>query len=168
MFWQDVSLALSGNPLLLAKHFSGWVRAGSTTEQVEFLISSSSPSDFRYDGSTGQFFHKKDIDLKIIVDRSESNTETFQEHGWKLFPTQSDIPSKCTFIIAGPLVRNMLFVSVDGGRYLLPAPKSPRNLKITPFQFHVGRIVASAPGHYDYDSGIQWAHFRVEVNSSES
>jgi hypothetical protein len=163
MFWEDISLALSGFPQLLEKHFPGWIKTTMREDQVRQLIFSSEPSDYSYEASTGQFFLKRDTDLRIVLDRTNDNLEysSFDEPWVRKFPDPHGYRQEVNIYYRSTLIMKMLLVNVDGGRYTLPLPKSADNLIITPFQYHVGKIINFPPGGYDYDDGLRIAGFKI-------
>jgi len=161
-FWEDISLELSGYDDLLQKHFPGWMRRTTTADQVRNMVLSSSPEDFRYNDDTGIYLHKQDVDLQILTDRSERSDDEFHEPWVTKFPDPKGRRQEVHIHYRGSRVETVPCVSVDGGRYLIPFPKSARNLTINLFQYHVAQILNHPfPGH-GLDFALQVAEITVQ------
>jgi hypothetical protein len=167
MFWDDISLELSGHDDLLQKHFPGWMRRTTTEEQVLNRVLSSQPDDFKYDDSTGVFFHKSDVALRIIFDRSEQSREEFHEPWVAKFPNPQGRTQPVYIQYGETRVLEVPCVYVDGGRHVIPFPKSAANLTLTPVRYHVGRILNHPiPGH-GFDFALKCAGITVSKEDVE-
>jgi hypothetical protein len=164
-FWEDISLELSGHDALLQKHFPDWMKRTTTKSHVIDLIRASNPADYAYDDATGVFVYQKDLDLSFVLDLEDPcefhepwATDHFFDH---------HVYRQIVYVMyRSALIATMYFVHTDGFRYILPFPKSPKQLIITPFQYHVGTILTrSRPGSdspgYDFDSGLRAAGIKV-------
>jgi hypothetical protein len=161
-FWEDISLELSGHDDLLQKHFPGWMRKTTTAEQVRNMVLSARPEDFHYNDDTGVYLHMQDVDLQIITDRSDRADEEFHEAWVTNFPDPHGRRQEVYIHYRGSRVATVPCVSVDGGRYLVPFPKSARDLTIDGFQYHVARILNHPfPGH-GLDYALQVARITVQ------
>jgi len=164
-FWEDISLELSGHDTLLQKHFPGWMKRATTKQHVIDLIRASSPEDYTYDDSTGIFVYQNDLDLSLVQDREEER-EFHESWATEKFCDRTAYRQLVYLTYRSARLFTMYFVHADGFRYILPIPKNPKELIITPFQYHVGRILTkSRPGSdcpgYDFDSGLRSAGIRV-------
>ena len=137
MFWEDISLALSGHDHLLQKHFPGWMLKPTTKEQVLEMVLSSDPSDFDYDDGSGVFMYNKDVNLRIVLNR-ESDEQGFDEPWVRTFPDPNAIKRSVYVQFGQTRVKGVTCAVVDGGRHIIPLPKSRRDLTIDRFQYHVG------------------------------
>ncbi|WP_146118985.1 hypothetical protein [Blastopirellula marina] len=157
MFWEDISLKLSGFEDLLQKHYPGWMKKTTTEEQVLNRILSSTSDDFNYDDGIGQFFHKSDVNLRIVFDRSEAIEQEFHEP-WVTNFSNPEAWRQPVYIYYGETrVKEVYCVYVDGARHIIPIPKSPTELEISPFAYHLGTIINKlhdATGYgFDYALG---------------
>lgn len=161
MFWEDVSLELSGHEDLLQKHFPDWMKRTTTEKQVLDMIKSSQPEDFTYSDDIGVFFHKSDVLLRIIFDRTERSERYFSEPWATNFP-DCDATLQPVYVHYGETrVLEISCACVDGARYIIPFPKSPKNLTLTPFLYHVGRILNHHISGYEFESGLRCAGITV-------
>ena len=168
MFWDDISLELSGHDDLLQKHFPGWMRRTTTEEQVLNMVLSSQPRDFKYDDNTGVFFHKSDVSLRIVFDRSEKSDEEFHEPWVAKFPDPRGRSQPVYILYGETRVLKVPCVYVDGGRHVIPFPKSAMDLTLSPFRYHIGRILNHPiPGH-GFDFALKCAGITVSKEDAVS
>ena len=162
MFWEDISLELSGHDDLLKKHFPGWFKQTTSEDDVINLLLSSEPHDFTYDDDDGIFFLKSDVNLSIVFERGEICDRDFNEPWVKRFPDKNAFRQPVYIKYSGTKVKEELCVQVDGSRYIIPLPNSASDLKLSPFRYHLGRILNDHTG-YDFNEGLQRAG--ITVNS---
>jgi hypothetical protein len=162
MFWDDISLELSGHDDLLQKHFPGWMRKTTTKEQVLNMLLSSEPEDFNYDDSTGVFVHTRDIKLRIVLERNTESEKEFDEPWVHRFPDPTGTRQPVYIDYGGTRVQEVPCVYVDGGRHILPIPKSVTDLTISRFQYHIGRILNLPIPGYGFDFALQQAGISVQ------
>ena len=161
MFWDDISLELSGHDDLLQKHFPGWMKRTTTEEQVLNMVRSSEPKDYRYDEVTGVFFHKSDVSLRIVFERGEESDDEFHEPWVAKFPDPRGKRQPVYIYYGQTRVLEVPCVYVDGGRHVIPYPGNATDLTLTPFRYHVGRILNHhIPGH-GFDFALQQAGITV-------
>jgi len=160
-FWEDLCLELSGHDDLLQKHFPGWMRKTTTAEQVRNMVLSSKPEDFHYNDDTGVYLHSEDVELQIITDRSEQAAEQFHEPWVATFPNPNGRRQEVYIHYRGSRVQTVPCVSVDGGRYLVPFPKSAGELTIDRFQYHVAQILNHPFSGHGLDHALQIAGIAV-------
>jgi hypothetical protein len=164
MFWDDISLELSGHDDLLQKHFSGWMRRTTTEEQVLSLVLSSEPEDFKYDDSEGVFFHKSDVSLRIILDRDNDARGEFYEPWVNNFLVARGVRQPVYIYYGQTKVLEIPCVFVDNFDYIIPFPRSAKNLTITPFYYHVGCILNSlipSRGYGGFDYALNLAGITI-------
>ena len=161
IFWDDISLELSGHDDLLQKHFPGWMKKTTTEEQVLNLVLSSEPEDFKYDDSTGVFFHKSDVMLRIIFDRSEQSDEEFHEPWVASFSDPHGSRQLVHIHYGDTRVLEVPCVYVDGARHVIPFPRNATDLTLTPFRYHMGRILNHHIPGYGFDYALNRAGITV-------
>jgi len=167
-FWDDISLDISGYDDLLQKHFPGWLRKITTKEHVRDLLLSSQPEDYDYNGKTGEFYLTKDINLRIVEDRSDVSERDFDEPWVREFPDPKGTRQPIHIYYDKSMIYDLTFVNVDGGRYTLPLPKSRDVLLITPLQYHIGKIINRlASGITDFDFALRLAGITIEESHHE-
>ena len=161
MFWDDISLELSGHDDLLQKHFPGWMKRTTTEEQVLNMVRSSEPKDYRYDEVTGVFFHKSDVSLRIVFERGEESDDEFHEPWVAKFQDPRGKRQPVYIYYGQTRVLEVPCVYVDGGWHVIPYPRNATDLTLTPFRYHVGRILNHhIPGH-GFDFALQQAGITV-------
>lgn len=166
-FWEDVSLELSSHGDLLQKYYPAWMKKTTTKDHVIDFVRASTPEDFEYDDQTGVFLHTKDVQLRIILDRTNASKQRFDEPWVHKFP---DPVARQQFVYidyGNSRIVDYFFVHVDGFRYILPLPHSREQLWITPFQYHLGRILNHPKYGYDFDSGLRRAGITVRDEATE-
>jgi hypothetical protein len=161
MFWDDISLELSGHDDLLQKHFPGWMKRTTTEEQVLNMVLSSEPEVFKYDDSTGVFFLKSDVSLRIVFERGEESDEEFHEPWVANFPDRRGTRQPVYIYYGQTRVMDVPCVYVDGGRHVIPLPRSATDLTITPFRYHVGRILNHHIPCYSFEFALKRAGITV-------
>jgi hypothetical protein len=165
-FWEDICLELSGHDDILQKHFPGWMKKTTSQEQVKQLLLSSQPEEFHYSDDTGRYLHTGDVNLHIVVDRSQNSDETFFEPWIKRF--HDEFARRQEVYVYYGLSRVLMFncVSVDGGRHIIPFPQSSVDLRISALQYHLGKIVNHPFRGYDFDDALSTAGFTVDDSLS--
>jgi hypothetical protein len=161
MFWDDISLELSGHDDLLLKHFPNWMKRTTTEEQVLSMVLSSEPEDYRYDDGTGVFFNKSDVSLRIVFERGEESNEEFHESWVATFPNPRGTRQPVYIYYGQTRVLEVPCVYVDGARHVIPLPRSTTDLTLTPFQYHVGRILNHHIPGYGFDFALERAGITV-------
>lgn len=166
LFWDDISLFLSEFDELLKKDFPRWFRSRtSKNDLIQFLIESI-PDDFEYDDSIGQYLCRHDVSIRLQLDRSEKCQ--FHEPWVNNFPNKSAYRQEVYLEYNGYRVETFFFVFVDGFRYLIPFPKSAKDLRINQFQYHLASILNSKIPGYGLDLGLQNAGIVVDSNIMEA
>ena len=168
MFWEDISLELSGHEDLLQKHFPGWMTSTTKEEKVKNMLLSSDSEDYRYDDQSGEFFLKSDVLLRIVLERGERSGEEFNEPWVKRFPDQHATRQPVYICYCQTKVIEVFCVYVDGARHIIPLPQSASELTITNFQYRIGKILNEHNKGSDFDSALSQARIEVRENDNEN
>lgn len=163
LFWEDLSLELSGHRDLLKKHFPLWTSDSIGTADVMARVLSSGPEDYQYDDATGIFLHRHDVKLRLVFEMGEDSDCAFDEPWVREFPNPTATRQVVYMEYDGARIRKFYFVWADGARYLLPYPMAPNDLRISPTQYHIGKIVSYPRRAYSFDDGLSRA--RIEVDT---
>ncbi len=161
-FWEDISLELSGLPHLLQKFYPNWVQAITTSDKVrDLILSIEDPNDFDYNPMSGEILYKKDIRLVIRLDLGPESDQPFDEPWLKNFidPRATKLPVCVSY--GSSNIFNLLFITVDGGRHLIPIPESMNNLTISFFDAHLGFLVNQVSQLSDYYRALKKAGISV-------
>ncbi|MHA1730506.1 MAG: hypothetical protein ACTSU5_01105 [Promethearchaeota archaeon] len=112
-------------------------------QEVEAVLNESSPDLWLYDDQFGTYTYKKDVRLNLEI--WNYNTAKKEIEFTEPWATEFSDPKavKCTIkvLYCGAFVKSYSFVYVDGYRCILPIPKDPNKLRITPFQYNLGKIL---------------------------
>jgi hypothetical protein len=163
LFWEDISLSLSAHEDLLQKHFPGWVQRSTSKEQVFERLMAAEPDDFDYNDSTGVYVHRSDIYLRLELARSSEEDKEFAEPWVERFPDKRASVQVVHIVYATTRLTEIYCAWVDGTRYLIPYPKTPDELVLSPFKYHLGRILNHPFPEYDFDCALRNA--RIEVKA---
>ena len=126
-----------------------------TFNEVFSKLSTSSPGDFHVvDEHTRTY--RGDVLLQIVVD--EDSSRDFQEPWVEKFPDKRGFRYDVHIMYGGVLIHTFLFVSVDGGRYMVPLPTS-QALEIDELQYTLARIIENTS--YSIDEGLRRAGIKV-------
>lgn len=166
LFWDDISLYLSEFDELLKKHFPRWFQSStSKTDLVQFLVESI-PDDFEYNDSIGQHLHRGDLAVRLRLNRTDE-MQPFEEPWVQNFSDQRAYQQEVYLEYNGYRIETYWFVDVDGGRHLIPYPKSANDLRISPFQYHLASILNSVITGHGLDHGLQIAGISVDPELAE-
>ena len=160
-FWEDLSLQLSEFDELLQKHFPGWFQKRTSKEDLIQRLSEASPEDFEYDDSTGQYLYQAEVGLRLIMNVSDE-MESFEEPWVSKFHAKEGYKQEVYLEYNGTRIKTFRFVAVDGFRYYIPYPKSMDDLRISPFQYRLARILNQQPVGYGIDHGLEVAGITVD------
>lgn len=152
LFWDDISLQISQFDELLKKYFPRWFQSRISKNDIVQLLVDSIPDDFEYDDSIGQYLHKKDVSLRLQENRREE-PRRFEEDWAQKFPDPNAYSQEVYLEYNGIRIETFWFTVVDGGRYVIPYPKSPIDLRISQFQYHLATIL----NINCYDLGLNYA-----------
>ena len=163
LFWEDLSLEISGSDELLKKYFPQWLKTRTSTDDVVQMLVGAEPEDFAWDDSIGQCLYRGDVKLRLIEDRSEER-KPFEEPWVSKFPDKKGYRQEVYLEYDGIRIETFLFVNVDGGRYSIPCPKAAKDLRISPLQDHIARILNPDSIGYGIDHALEVAGIKVDPN----
>ncbi len=113
-----------------------------TKEKIEERLGKSHPKDWSYNDTEGIYTYRNDVSLTIrIRDDVLGNGDDFHEDWGENF---SNPEAKRIFVrvfYGSSFIEDYLYVFVDGYRNIVPAPKSFNDLRISKFQYNLGRIL---------------------------
>jgi hypothetical protein len=127
-----------------------------TYDRLLDLLLSSTKEDWLIDDSKGIFTLKSDLDVTIREVRPEdplAPRDHFAEPWAENFPDSLAERQFVELWFRASFVKSYLFVVVDGGRAVLPIPKSATDLTITREQLAVANVVNAVESSY-YDEYI--------------
>ena len=162
MFWEDLSLELSGHPDLLKKHFPAWTTASVGAQDVISRVLASKPEDYIYDDATGVFLHRQDVKLRLVFDRTEDARIKFDEPWVRRFADPNAARQIVYIEYDSARVLTLYFVYVDGFRYIIPIPKTQADLRISKAEYHLGCILSHPIHGYSFDDGLRRAGIVVD------
>ncbi|NTX08010.1 hypothetical protein [Myxococcus sp. CA040A] len=127
----------------------------ATFKEIFGKLATSSPGDFH---EVDEFtrVYREDVLLQVIVD--EDSSRQFNEPWLNNFPDKTGHRYDVHVMYGGSRLHTFLFVSADGGRYMLPLPTS-QGLEIDDLQFTLARLIANTA--YSIDEGIKTAGIKV-------
>jgi hypothetical protein len=162
LFWEDLSLQLSGFDELLKKHFPRWFQSKTSKDDLIQMLVEAVPDDFEYDDSVGQYLHKRDVGLQLRMNRPVE-MQPFEEPWVSNFPDPKGYQQEVYLEYGGTRIETFWFADVDGGRYLIPYPKAENDLRISPFQYHLACIVNRRTIGLGIDHGLRVAGITVDA-----
>lgn len=160
LFWEDLSLQLSGSDELLMKHFPQWFQARTSIADIIQTLLGAEPEDFDYDDSVGQYLYKNDIRLRLIMNRPDE-MEPFEEPWVLKFQDPVSYKQEVYLEYNGTKIETFYFAEIDGARYYIPYPKSAIDLRISQFQH---RLTCILNGYMGCDTGLSIAGITVDPN----
>ena len=164
IFWEDISLYISGHNELLQKHFPGWAKQKTSKEDVLQLLMQTNVEDFDYHDDEELYVYHQDIKLCLKIIRDDHH-RAFVEPWVSNYPN----PSATKFIVKlkyeGVSIKDFWCVSVDGGRYYIPLPTVPPELTITPTQYKIGSILNAPFGGYGLDRGLRRGGITIDYEN---
>lgn len=140
LFWEDLSLEISGSDELLKKYFPQWLKTRTSTDDIIQMLVEAEPEDFCYNDSTGKYLYKDDVNL-ILIKNQYDEKERFYEPWVEKFPDRTSYKQEVHLEYNGKRIKTFWFVLADGTRYLIPYPKTANDLRISPLQYHIARIL---------------------------
>jgi hypothetical protein len=162
MAWDDISIELSGHDDLLKKHFPGWMKKTTSHADVIIMITQSKPEDYTYDDNIGIYVYKQDIKLRFVLESSTDQTGNFYE-AWVNNFSDVQASRQPVYIYYGDTrLHEVYCIWVDGTRYLIPLPRSPKDLTIDRFKYHVGCILNHPFPGYGFNYALKQANIIVK------
>jgi len=130
----------------------------TSKDDVLTLIQNALPEDFDYDSETDRYVYTNDLCLCL---ESESfdvwEDRRFDESWVRKFPDPVAYRRSVHIYYDGNFVQTVYCAAVDGGRYLVPYPKNPAELTITPFEYKLSRILNFPFPGYTIDQVLVFA-----------
>ena len=160
LFWEDLSLQFSESDELLKKHFPLWFQTKTSIDDVIQMLLGAEPEDFDYDDSVGQYLYKRDIRLRLIMNRPDE-MEPFEEPWVLKFQDSASHKQEVYLEYNGTRIETFYFAEVDGARYYIPYPKSAIDLRISQFQY---RLTCILNGYMECSTGLSIAGITVDPN----
>ena len=156
IFWEDISLILSGSRNLMEKYYSQFGSSAMSFDKIEGMILNSKKEDWIFSDTDGIYTYKSDVNLTIRRSEVDPN-RVFEGEEWvsdkfflhKAYTSHHDI------FYGNSFIKRVYMVSVDGYRAYIPYPSLP-DLKITPFEYSFGRIVNDC---YNWSDSFGENHF---------
>ena len=127
--------------------------------EVIDLINNSDTDDWELLQSRETFIFTRNIEISI-VERRKDNEDKFHEKWVEKFNDKIAYKYVVDIAYSGSAIRELYFISVDGGRYMIPMPKTPKEMTINAFQYKVAQIINSKAG-YNLDEGLETAGIKV-------
>lgn len=115
------------------------------SKEIETLLKNSGKDDWIINDEDGVYTYKNDVNLHI--QRSSENRD-FNEPWAVKFPDKNAKASDYTIYYNNSLIEKKTLVSVDGGRAVLPMPKSNSN-NIVDFVSYILAKIVNAGDQFD-------------------
>lgn len=126
-----------------------------TFKEVFGKLAVSSPGDFH---EVDEFtrVHRDDVMLQLIMPEEDSGT--FNEPWVHKFPDPKAYKYDVHVMYGGSRIHAFLFISVDGGRYMVPIPTSGQ-MEIDELQYTLARIIQNTA--LSIDDALKTAGIKV-------
>ena len=145
--------------------------AGSTVYDsrayIESIVIDSNPEFWEFDDRLRTFFYKPDHKLRIIQFDAREDPRGFEEHWTKRFPDSRATLVHYEINYDGLHIKDFPMVLCDGGRYLIPLPKSTKDLSITPEQYNLANIMEKEGFYINLKQGLDIAGIKVSHHSKD-
>ncbi len=101
-----------------------------------------SSAEYDYVNDTETIYFKKNVNLRFISGYDERFVQEnrFKENWANIHPDSNATGYYIQLYFSSSHLSNFILVSVDGGRALLPLPKSRTNLEVSPLDYKVAQI----------------------------
>ncbi len=160
-FWDDISLFICEFDELLKKHFPRWFRSSTSKNDLVELLVHSIPDDFELDESIGQYLFRNDVAVRLRINHRD-DSQAFEEPWVEHFSDKRAYQQQVYLEFNGYRIETYWFVRVDGGRHLIPYPKSATDLRISSLQYHLALILNSKNLGLGIDHGLRVAGITVD------
>ena len=128
-------------------------------KDIDIILGTSHPKDWKYNDSYGIFTYNLDVEMNInIRDDIPDNRNPFEEDWVMNFsdPTAQMLIARVFY--RGSFVKENLFVLVDGFKNILPLPKTAVDLRISQFQYNMGRIL-----NFKYSANLEYNLIEYDI-----
>jgi hypothetical protein len=156
LFWEDISLIISGYDFLMQKHYSEFFSSNMSIDKIKQMIVNSTKKDWDFKDEDATYTFKNDVYLTIKRSEQDKGREFEEEWISGKFGLHKAYTSHHDIYYGSSLIERIPMVAVDSYRAYIPYPKSHKELKITPFQYIFGRIVNDC---YNYPEMFGENHF---------
>jgi len=125
---------------------------GRTRQEIErIILDSETPMDWTRlaHGTATTITYASDVNIRFEMDFEGKGVQArpFEERWARGFPDKAASGYFCDLYYGSTLLERFVLVSVDGGRALLPLPRSAIDLSITRLQYKIGKV-------HDYDQSL--------------
>jgi hypothetical protein len=130
-------------------------------DDVIDLIMKSAPGDYTYDDHDGVYVYNSDINLRLLLDKSDEFQGSFKEP-WVSKFTDKDGQRQLVriYYLATPICK-VSCVWVDGYRHLIPVPRS-KDTTIDSFKYKIGSILNYPLPFQGFDQALQQAGIKTQ------
>jgi len=157
LFWDDLTLIISGNYNLMQKHFPQFISNSSSWEKIKDIILNSTFEDWLFDDTEGVYTYKYDTNL-TIKRSSHDGGRKFEEE-WAKIGLHEGYTSHHDIYYGNSFIKRSYMVAVDSYRAYIPYPD--RNMEISIFDYNFGRIVNDAYKYPD-QFGANWFDYYLD------
>jgi len=156
----DVLRELASKEVVVSRHIIKETAGSLSLEDIEDVLVNSKPDEWQYRDDYGIYIFKPNVELNIRIRDKERESvkddyDKFEEDWVEEFSDKNARRVIARVFFRGSFVTEYIFISVDGGRMLLPLPKAYKDLRITSFQYKLGKILNSW--------GIRLRHYDIYV-----
>ena len=129
---------------------------------ISSIVYDSNPESWEFDDGLRTFIFKPNYKLKIIQFNKRAAPRTFIEPWVQNFPNKeaSMIYYQINYDNHG--IEDFPMVQCDGGRYLIPLPKSINDLTISSKQYKLAQIMEKEGFYSNLDQGLQIAKINIK------
>jgi hypothetical protein len=131
-------------------------------EFIKNIVFESDKSEWEYDDRLAEFIYKPNLKLRIMQFDARGSASSFNEPWVNNFPDQNAVLINYAIFYDNHRVEDFPMISCDGGRYLIPIPKSRFELTITREQYKQAKIMEDSGMYGDLNQGLNIA--RITVN----
>lgn len=163
IFWEDISLAISGYQNLLQKHFPGWAKSTTTKLQLLSILSTAAPDDFEFHDCPPQYHYVHDVDLRLMEDVDNLRGE-YYEPWLDCFLSRAHYTTVLHLFWRNTRVETFYFINADGGRAYIPYPTITGNRRISPLQYNMAKIINGLHSGTNLDDALERTGISVDPN----
>jgi len=128
---------------------------------IKQTVFDSNKNDWEYDDSLSEFIYIPDFKIRIIKFEDKGHDRKFIEPWVEKFPDPTGQKNNFAILYMGLRVYDFSMIYTDGFRYLIPLPKSVKDLTINTQQYALGKIMETAGMYDDLDTGLRMAGITV-------
>jgi len=132
---------------------------------IKSLVIDSSPDYWEFDDRLRTFLYKLDHKLKIVQFDAREAPRDFDEGWTKKFSDHRATLIHYEINYDNHHIEDFPMVLCDGGRYLIPLPKSAVDVSITQDQYKLAEIMEKEGFYKDLKQGLRMAGIQVSYSS---